>query len=176
MYRADECIDLLSWFSKELFELRASPNVNVNLYSTRSPYPTILQNPTNTPPTPPSPSEKETFSPPQAHSTSSPTQPIRSQEADIEKHSESSLPSTAKENTYSTSWESPSSLGITIRSGRPDIPSLIKEVVRNTNNGERIAIGACGPESLMGAVRDTAAVSITIGGPSIELHTEQFGW
>jgi hypothetical protein len=60
--------------------------------------------------------------------------------------------------------------------GRPDIENIIKAVARNANQMDRITIGACGPDGLMKLVRRTAADCISVGGPSVKLHCEQFGW
>ncbi|KAJ6261571.1 Ferric/cupric reductase transmembrane component [Drechslerella dactyloides] len=60
--------------------------------------------------------------------------------------------------------------------GRPDMSSIVKEAVRNADQNDLIAVGACGPTELMRCARNAAAGVITIGGPSISLHCEQFGW
>ena len=60
--------------------------------------------------------------------------------------------------------------------GRPDVETLIKDVVAKGDDAERIMIAACGPDGLMAAVRRTAAQCIRTKGPSVELHCEQFGW
>jgi hypothetical protein len=59
---------------------------------------------------------------------------------------------------------------------RPDIETLIKNVVVSAGDDERIAIAACGPDSLTWEVRRTATNAIKVQGPGIELHCEQFGW
>jgi hypothetical protein len=48
--------------------------------------------------------------------------------------------------------------------------------VAKADDSERIAIAACGPDTLMNCVRRVAAECITIKGPSVDLHCEQFGW
>jgi hypothetical protein len=48
--------------------------------------------------------------------------------------------------------------------------------VRNAGEIDRIIIAACGPDGLMKNVRRVAADCITVKGPSVELHCEQFGW
>jgi ferredoxin-NADP reductase len=60
--------------------------------------------------------------------------------------------------------------------GRADVETLINNFVSSASDDERIAIAACGPESLMSTVRRTATNAIKVDGPSIELHCEQFGW
>lgn len=71
-------------------------------------------------------------------------------------------------------WESSSSLDAA--HGRPDVQALIGDVVSKSDKNERIAIAACGPDSLMWTVRRMAADCISVKGASIELHCEQFGW
>lgn len=60
--------------------------------------------------------------------------------------------------------------------GRPDVETLIRNLVALAGDDERIAIAACGPETLMWTVRRTATSCIKVKGPSIELHCEEFGW
>lgn len=69
-----------------------------------------------------------------------------------------------------------SSTSIPIEHGRPDLQSLIREAVQSVDKSKRVLVAACGPDSLMRVVRNTTASLITSGGPSIELHCEQFGW
>jgi hypothetical protein len=63
-----------------------------------------------------------------------------------------------------------------LKSGRPDLPSMITTLVRRAGKEERISVSACGPESMMLAVREVVAECITADGPSMELHIEQFGF
>ena len=60
--------------------------------------------------------------------------------------------------------------------GRPDAATAIREAVSSTAWSQRVLVAACGPPSLMTAVRNATAQCITSDGPSIELHCEQFGW
>ncbi|KAI0005228.1 ferric reductase NAD binding domain-containing protein [Xylariaceae sp. FL0662B] len=60
--------------------------------------------------------------------------------------------------------------------GRPDTESEIRAAVRSLSNDKRVLIAACGPDSLLTIVRNTAASCITVGGPAVEVHCEQFGW
>ena len=73
-----------------------------------------------------------------------------------------------------TPWDSTATLNTTY--GRPDVSRLIKDVVAKAEDGERVVIAACGPPGLMRAVRSTAASSIQLKGPRVELHCEAFGW
>ena len=160
--------DSLSWFSKELSELQSSPLVNISLHvsSTRSSYSNALPSPYCTAsPTPSSPSSDPEKNLPVTHTTPTqiPTSPFSP--LDIEKRLSS---------TVNDAWVSTSTLNII--SGRPDVENVVRSVVRNADVTERVAIAACGPEGLMRAVRRTAADCITVKGPSVELHCEQFGW
>jgi hypothetical protein len=60
--------------------------------------------------------------------------------------------------------------------GRPDITSIINSVVRSSEQRNTVAVGACGPSKLMQVARNAVADNITLTGPSITLHCEQFGW
>ncbi|KAH0606141.1 uncharacterized protein H6S33_003802 [Morchella sextelata] len=61
-------------------------------------------------------------------------------------------------------------------SGRPDLTALIKGIVKNAEQRDTVAVGACGPTELMRVARNAVADSITLTGPSVTLHCEQFGW
>jgi hypothetical protein len=65
---------------------------------------------------------------------------------------------------------------IEIRTGRPNVPSIIREAIANTPRKERVLVMGCGPKMLMREIRDTTASCIRPRGPCVELHTEQFGW
>ena len=65
---------------------------------------------------------------------------------------------------------------LTVQAGRPDIAKIIKNVLVSSASHESIAVAACGPDSIMSVVRETVANGITMGGPSVELHCEQFEW
>lgn len=65
---------------------------------------------------------------------------------------------------------------LTIYQGRPNIAAIITEIVSNADRGDRIAITACGPDSMIQMTRKSVAKSIRVDGPSLELHCEQFGW
>lgn len=71
-------------------------------------------------------------------------------------------------------WSSTSS--VNILHGRPDVDGIIKRIVAETPDEDRVIIAACGPDALMWSVRKTAASCIEVNGPSVELHCEQFGW
>ncbi|KAI2623816.1 ferric reductase NAD binding domain-containing protein [Xylaria nigripes] len=60
--------------------------------------------------------------------------------------------------------------------GRPDIEFSVRKAIASLGNDKRILVAACGPTKLIDTVRDTTAKCISVGGPSVELHCEQFGW
>jgi predicted ferric reductase len=137
----------LSWFSKELTELQASPRVTIALHSTR---PSCTQSP------------------------SSPISKPITQQGDLLSRALSADPEKHPSPPRGTPWDSSTSLEIL--HGRPDVETLIKDVVAKAGKDEKVLIAACGPEGLMRSVRRTAAGCITVEGPSVELHCEQFGW
>ncbi|KAL7623309.1 hypothetical protein AAE478_006990 [Parahypoxylon ruwenzoriense] len=60
--------------------------------------------------------------------------------------------------------------------GRPDTETEIKNAVHSLSKNQRVLIAACGPDSLTTVVRNVAASCISIDGPAVEVHCEQFGW
>ncbi|KAI0431711.1 ferric reductase NAD binding domain-containing protein [Xylaria sp. FL1042] len=67
-------------------------------------------------------------------------------------------------------------LNIPVRYGRPDIETSVREAIASVAKNERVLVAACGPTGLVNAVRNTTASCISVDGPSVELHCEQFGW
>lgn len=175
---------MFQWFGKELKELRASPRVNVILHSTR-------MNFDRSPPSPISPAMSPII--PEDKSEVINQSPI-----DDEKHrhiihpaiSHSPLSASSsrfdhfphdleKHTTSMTNITHEHDWDLTLHGvlpGRPDVETLIKNIVASANDNERVAIAACGPDALMWTVRRTATNAIKVKGPSIELHCEQFGW
>ncbi|TAQ86359.1 hypothetical protein B7494_g5317 [Chlorociboria aeruginascens] len=153
--------EYLMWFSKELEILKASPLVALSLYSTRSPNPSISSHAAI-----PSIEHKSLLDEKLTSiSLSSPISSLSTNaDFDVEKQH---IVANGKTNIPSN---------INILHGRPDIHTLINEIVKNADAGKRIMIAACGPDGLMRVVRKTAADCISVDGPSIELHCEQFGW
>ncbi|KAK6354562.1 hypothetical protein TWF696_003704 [Orbilia brochopaga] len=185
------------WFEKELEELRDCPIVNLRIFVTReasnliashpdSPVSESAENLQNAIPV----SEAIDSEPPvdekPARSPSPPSSPTSSQT------SSSSSPYTINflalpEKALSLAIETETKTNSTQRRpssledhyfeyGRPDLTSIVKEAVRNADENDLIAVGACGPTELMRCARNAAAGVVTIGGPSISLHCEQFGW
>ncbi|KAL2065517.1 hypothetical protein VTL71DRAFT_3187 [Oculimacula yallundae] len=166
--------EALTWFSKELDILRASPMVNLILHSTRpsdtkSPASTIWGHSDTVPSSP-----------------TLPTSPrdIEKQQSGLSYKNTSSFTSTTSHldvektpNQTSNPWDSSTSVtSINVLPGRPDIDTIIRDIVAKSGDDERIAIAACGPDALTWSVRKTATNCIKVKGPSIELHCEQFGW
>jgi ferredoxin-NADP reductase len=174
-------IETFRWFSKELKKLRASPRVNVILHSTRLNFdgsPPFPISPAMSPIIPEDKSDIPSHTPmdDEKHRVIHPSishSPLSASSSrfdhfphDLEKHT-TSLTNITHE------WD------LTLHGvlpGRPDVETLIKNLVASAGDEERIAIAACGPDSLMWTVRRTATNAIRVNGPSIELHCEQFGW
>ncbi|KAI0974164.1 ferric reductase NAD binding domain-containing protein [Xylaria arbuscula] len=68
------------------------------------------------------------------------------------------------------------SVSLPIIYGRPDIETSVREAIGSAAKNERVLVAACGPLGLVNTVRNTTASCISINGPSVELHCEQFGW
>ncbi|KAF4342389.1 ferric reductase transmembrane component [Fusarium beomiforme] len=60
--------------------------------------------------------------------------------------------------------------------GRPNVNSLVKELIETTPSDKRVLVMGCGPWTLMSAVQSAAADCIMENRAGIELHLEQFGW
>jgi hypothetical protein len=65
---------------------------------------------------------------------------------------------------------------VNTKKGRPDITALVGMMVKDAQQKDIVAVGACGPAELMRVARNAVADNITLMGPSITLHCEQFGW
>lgn len=154
-------LEMLEWFSQPLKELAASPLVNLHLYSTRTPNPSVqILTPSNAA----SLNEKSNDTPKETPTmVNSPTSTKNSGEIyDIEKQPSSP--------TYS------SGLAVHLQRGRPDVAALVTEVVERADGNDRVIVAACGPDSLMQITRRTVAGNIKVDGPSVKYHAEQFGW
>jgi hypothetical protein len=88
--------------------------------------------------------------------------PRASEDVDIEKEHAS-----AASSLYSS---------LPINQGRPDIAAIITDIVSKADSYDRIAVAACGPDGMVQVAREAVAKNISIDGPSLELHCEQFGW
>jgi hypothetical protein len=63
-----------------------------------------------------------------------------------------------------------------LQKGRPDIRATISLAVLSAASEGSVGIAACGPKNMMVDTRSAVASLTRIGGPSIRLHTEQFGF
>ncbi|TVY30564.1 putative ferric reductase transmembrane component [Lachnellula hyalina] len=88
------------------------------------------------------------------------------------------LPSSKNEHDIEKQLSSPISTDMVYppQRGRPDIAAIVDQIVEKAEDNDRVAVAACGPDSLMQVTRRTVAKNIKVNGPSIELHVEQFGW
>jgi hypothetical protein len=149
----------ISWFSKELAELAASPLVDLRIHATRSS--TSLA-----PLTSPSTTSLSDFEkvpvPTEEHIITS--SPKNESIFDIEKSASSSNSSSSRRYPFE------------MMSGRPDVVKIVTDIVDRADKIESIAVAACGPDSLMQITRKTVARNIRGDGPSLEFHCEQFGW
>ncbi|KAJ0153250.1 Dimethlysulfonioproprionate lyase DddP [Fusarium oxysporum f. sp. albedinis] len=68
------------------------------------------------------------------------------------------------------------SMGDAFHVGRPDVASLVEELIENLPSDKRVLVMGCGPRTLMSAVQDAAADCIVENRAGVELHLEQFGW
>ncbi|OTA98741.1 hypothetical protein M426DRAFT_28159 [Hypoxylon sp. CI-4A] len=69
-----------------------------------------------------------------------------------------------------------STANVPINIGRPDTETEIRNAVRSLSRHQRVLIAACGPDALTNKVRNVAASCISVDGPAVEVHCEQFGW
>ncbi|KAF9765142.1 hypothetical protein IL306_002618 [Fusarium sp. DS 682] len=60
--------------------------------------------------------------------------------------------------------------------GRPDVASLVKELIETMPSDKRVLVMGCGPRTLLSAVQSAAVDCIMENRAGIELHLEQFGW
>lgn len=151
---------MIEWYPKELQELEASPLVTLLIHSTRSSSTSSLNDPkaqSYSPPIALGDSEKAPIS-----ASSLATSSSNSAEFDVEKHPEK--------------IDNIASRKLSIVAGRPSISNLITSLAESADSNDRIAVAACGPESMMSVTRKTVAKCISPNGPSMELFCEQFGF
>ncbi|CRG85705.1 putative ferric reductase transmembrane component [Talaromyces islandicus] len=60
--------------------------------------------------------------------------------------------------------------------GRPDVLKYISSFVDGCSPEDRVGVGACGPVSMVDSVMLGATRGAYDDGPSITVHTEEFGW
>ncbi|KAH8802841.1 ferric reductase NAD binding domain-containing protein [Xylogone sp. PMI_703] len=143
----------MSWFDEALQQLQRSPLVNITLHLTKSQDISEQQSLTASGKT-----ENR-----MDHISETPVLLTKGSDSDIEK-------------AHIDVQSVPISSQLHIHPGRPNIQSLIRNIVQQSTPQERIIVAACGPGSLTKTVREAAAECISASGPSIELHCEQFGW
>lgn len=191
-------IDHFDWYSDHLDTLRThdySPKVTVSLYTTRAPNSTESDEQRR---------GSVVMAQHRAHrhhstrdSPSSPTGDDEkalerdfissSRRADPEKMDESALGHKATTRTMTSDESMATSYNNaaaathrrhlhSVKAGRPDTATLIRQAVSSTPAHQRVLVAACGPDGLMRVVRDTTASLISGDGPGVELHCEQFGW
>ncbi|KUJ14182.1 uncharacterized protein LY89DRAFT_589799 [Mollisia scopiformis] len=153
--------ETISWFAKELAELQTSHRVNIILHATR---PGSIHET----PSPISHVDEE-----KALVFDHPSSPVLSQQSEDQDKDDLHHTKTSHRQ-IELAWSSTSS--VNVLPGRPDVDGIIRRVVSETPDEQRVIIAACGPDGLMFSVRKTAASCIKVRGPSVELHCEQFGW
>jgi hypothetical protein len=150
----------LSWFHQELQELRTSSAVSLSIHVTDEP---IQQNSTV--------GSTDNFiisaSPESSSSSNTPIsrQPVISVDIDKEEITTTSCP---------TEKESTPDFDIDIKSGRPNLKSLIETFIDSESSStNRVIVGSCGPQSLMDTVRAAASDYAGKGqGPSVTFYNE----
>lgn len=60
--------------------------------------------------------------------------------------------------------------------GRPDIPSLIAQVIDGAADFDTVAVGGCGVTMMMDEIRAVVADKMDVRGPSLSVFCEEFGW
>lgn len=162
----------LSWFAEQLNELQHDARFKVKLYVTRE----TIEEATN----------------PLSRTSSPDMEKSISATGDPEKDAIGSpyRPSTWRSRTMSSGKESNSDYdlaspiegvesdvhNVPVNYERPKVAELVDAAIADVAGDQRVLVMACGPQRLSEQVRETAARRISPGGPSIELHCEQFGW
>ena len=59
---------------------------------------------------------------------------------------------------------------------RPNIGAAIKEAINSAGRAEKVVVGVCGPQGMVTDARRAVGGCIRVGGPSVELHVEGYGW
>ncbi|CAD6448882.1 48f7f4ba-a6e2-4ec0-83e9-dd05d0cddb2a [Sclerotinia trifoliorum] len=156
----------VSWFSNELQELNSSPNVIVRLFCTGNVANKAFSGSDRTLSN--SLSGKDNLSVKVSPVTVHGNNEHKPQELeDLEK-----ITTTKETNSINRVEEN----SLMIASGRPDVLNIIQNVAQGCDDSQRVAVVACGPGSLMKSTRSAVAKCITINGPGLELHSEEFSW
>ncbi|GAB1200385.1 hypothetical protein APSETT444_009756 [Aspergillus pseudonomiae] len=142
----------LEWYSQELKQLQAHPEVNVLIHVTRTASSSDLSPPT----LPGSQDEKGSV----LRETPESEAPLAVFTNDLEKGAH--RPSTLKTSPVSV-----------IRPGRPDIGSLLEAIVlARSDEDDRVIVGACGPNELMSVTREAVHQELRHDRLPITLYTE----
>lgn len=145
----------MRWYTRDIKNLAADERVDVRLFITRSE------------------SINESDSDSDDLFTRGNNTPVSTSSRDAEKgavSSDTDDAAAATEGTLTHFGNAP------ISYGRPNIGPLIEETVSQMMADSRILVMGCGPSGLMNLVRDTTASCLHGKAPSVELHTEEFGW
>ncbi|KAM0123556.1 hypothetical protein ACHAO1_011268 [Botrytis cinerea] len=159
--------DSIGWFSSQLQELNSSPNVTVRLFCTRNVTNRVFNASSNG-------SSRNIFG---EKDLELPTIASPSIEGSDEKSSwklgdVEKVTTTSEANLINNAGDK----SMMIQSGRPEILKIIQNVVEECDGSQRVAVVACGPGSLMDATRLAISKCIKVNGPSLEYHSEEFGW
>ncbi|KAM0722190.1 hypothetical protein Q7P37_001631 [Cladosporium fusiforme] len=145
----------LSGFKTELSTLESHPRITLRVHMTKAKPGLEPLSPVETPPA----TEK------QAPILSSITE-----ELDLKSQSEKAVTTTAAaeiEIAIAPSYTVP---------GRPDVLSTVGRVVDECSPEDGVLVAACGPTGLADDVRAAVQECTRVGGPSVKLHLEAFGW
>jgi hypothetical protein len=183
VYTTNRSPEMQGWFGKELAELIASPNVQLEIYVTNSKTaskPISKKDPVL---------EVHVAEIPQsiagssievrARSSGRGSSPPRKQEFEVrisavptENANNIDLEKLGSETASSSTTDS--NLPLTI--GRPNLKESIRTILSRTGEIERTIVAACGPDGLMRTTRLVVGDLMVSSGRSVNLHCEKFGW
>lgn len=164
---ANTSAETLTWFEKEIRELREDPRINLFVHcsvsAANSTVPSLCSS---------SPEDSDIS----VNRSVAPTPPRSLQSA--EKVGSSPPTSASLDPEKGGNWisKTASLYSLEFQLGRPSVPTLIKRAVAEVGVNDRVAVGVCGPVSLLHDTRDAVAACITADGPSVTMHSETFGW
>jgi|SRR5690606_5243083 len=170
----------IAWYEAELAELKSSPIVNLHVYVTSKSDPIVTSDPNAN--AADAAAEEDVRrsvllddSVDSLTSDSEPSSPTLNfpMSKEIMVHSEKNNKGKAKRRSI---IDQQANIEIDTLPGRPDLAGIVTEVVKSSEAIDTIAVGACGPVELMRVARNAVAKGITVSGPSLTLHCEQFGW
>lgn len=153
---------LLGWYKEHLWTLSRDSRVSVHIYVTKGTQPFRTGPPSVTE------SERRRFD---GEITSTNNSSASSVSGDAEKTAASVHESVAESDMDLNTFA-----GSPITWKRAEVPSIIRGVVSETSKDQSVLVMGCGPSALMKQVRNTTAECVTVSGPTVELHCEEFGW